>query len=213
MHTIANPKTLQQAAEHLAQADPVLAVVIARSGLCTIEPHANYYQELVDSIIGQQLSVKAARTIRQRFYALFGGNELPTPEQILSKSVEELRSAGLSGAKVRYVQDLALHVLEGRLSFDNIDTLNNDEVIKMLTAVKGVGEWTAHMFLMFSMGRLDVLPVGDLGIRSGIRQLYGLTDLPTPEQVREMAVKGLWHPYESVASWYIWQSLDNAPKD
>lgn len=212
MHLIASQETLTEAAKHLSRVDQRLARVIKQAGLCTTEPHKNYYQELVDSIIGQQLSVKAARSIRGRFYELFEGNTLPRPEEILSKSVEELRSVGLSGAKARYVQDLALHVLEGTLKFDEIDSLSNEEVITELTAVKGIGEWTAHMFMMFCMGRLDILPVGDLGIKNGIQKLYGFESLPTPEQVREIAVKYNWHPYESVASWYVWQSLDNTPK-
>jgi len=211
MYQTANKETLQKAVNHLVKQDSFLAAIIASAGPSDITPHKNYYQELVDSIIGQQLSVKAAHSIRTRFYALFGGNKLPEPEEILSKSVEELRSAGLSGAKARYVQDLALHVLEGRLKFDEIDSLSNEEVIKELTAVKGIGEWTAHMFMMFCMGRLDVLPVGDLGIKNGIMKLYGFEALPTPEQVREIAVKYSWHPYETVASWYIWHSLDNKP--
>jgi DNA-3-methyladenine glycosylase II len=213
MYKVASKKSLRDAADHLSLSDSILAPVIQQFGLATIEPHKNYYQELVDSIIGQQLSVKAARSIRTRFYALFGGNELPEPEEILSKSVEELRTAGLSGAKARYVQDLALHVLEGRLKFDSIDNLSNEEVIRELTAVKGIGEWTAHMFMMFCMGRLDILPVGDLGIKNGIMKLYGFEVAPTPEQMREIAVECNWHPYESVAAWYIWQSLDNTPKD
>ncbi len=213
MLNIASPITLFQASEYLANADPILAVVITEFGTCVIEPHSNYYQQLINSIIGQQLSVKAASSIRARFYALSGGNELPSPEDILSKSVEDMRGAGLSNAKARYVQDLALHVLEGRLNFDDMNSLSNDEVVKMLTDVKGIGDWTAHMFLMFGMGRLDVLPVGDLGIKNGVMKLYSLKTAPTPDQITQIALKYNWHPYETVASWYIWQSLDNEPKN
>lgn len=212
MSLTASPQTLATAATYLSKADPALAPSIAQHGICTIEPHSNYYHQLINSIIGQQLSVKAARSIRTKFYALFDGDELPTPEAILEKSVEELRAVGFSYAKARYVQDLALHVLDGRLSFSTIDQLNNQEVTTKLTAVKGVGEWTAHMFMMFSMGRLDILPVGDLGIKNGITRLYGLSTAPSPEQIREIAAANNWHPYESVASWYIWRSLDNEPK-
>jgi len=199
-----------QAAKHLSKADPVLAPAIAAHGLCTIRPNTNYYQELVDSIISQQLSVHAARSIEQRFRDLFGGH-FPAPEEILTKDVETLRGLGFSRAKAAYVLDLAQHVVDGRVRFDHLDGLSNDEVIAELVPVKGIGTWTAHMFLMFCMGRTDVLPVGDLGIRNGIRKLYDLADAPTPEQVTELAAKNGWHPYESVASWYIWQSLDNAP--
>lgn len=206
---IASKTNLKKAADYLVQTDEVLAPVIIRHELCTIEPHTNYYQELVESIIGQQLSVKAARSIRQKFTGLFDG-EFPNPDQILSKSVEELRTAGLSNAKARYIQDLALHVKNGTVKLDILNTLSNDEIVRELTTVKGIGEWTAHMFLMFCMGRLDVLPYGDLGIKNGIQKLYGLDHLPTPTEIEELALSKHWAPYQSVASWYIWQSLDNA---
>lgn len=212
MTLIASPQTLATAATYLSKADPALAPIITQHGICTIEPHSNYYHQLINSIIGQQLSVKAARSIRTKFYALFDGDELPTPEAILEKSVEELRAVGFSYAKARYVQDLALHVLDGRLSFSTIDQLNNQEITTKLTAVKGVGEWTAHMFMMFSMGRLDILPVGDLGIKNGIKQLYDQDLAPSPDKIREIAIQNNWHPYESVACWYVWRSLDNEPK-
>jgi len=209
---IASPKTLTAAIKYLRANDPILKEVIESYGKCDITPHVNYYQELVESIIGQQLSTKAGAAIRKRFTELFGGM-FPRPEAILEKSIEELRSAGLSGAKARYIQDLALHVVEGRLKFNKIDSFSNEEVIKELTAVKGIGEWTAHMFMMFCMGRLDILPVGDLGIRNGVMKLYGLKSLPDAEQIRDIATQYSWHPYESVAAWYIWQSLDNSPKN
>jgi DNA-3-methyladenine glycosylase II len=199
-----------KALAHLRKNDPVLAGIIGNAGPPTITPHTNYYWELIDSIISQQLSVKAARTIEGRFQALFG-EEFPAPEAILEKSVEELRGVGLSNAKANYIRDLAQHILDGSLKFDAFDKQTNDEIIKELTAVKGIGVWTAHMFLIFCMGRLDILPVGDLGIRSGIRQLYGFNDLPTPQEITDLAEKNKWHPYESVASWYIWHSLDNQP--
>ena len=200
----------KQAAEYLSNVDPILQPVITRAGLCTIRPHSDYYQELVDAIISQQLSVHAARSIENRFRDLFGG-QFPTPEQILTKDVEALRSLGFSRAKASYVLDLAQHVVDGKVQFDHLDALSNDKIIAELVPVKGIGMWTAHMFLMFCMGRTDVLPVGDLGIRNGIRQLYGFADAPTPEQIVELAAKNHWHPYESIASWYVWQSLGNAP--
>ena len=207
---LATKPELKKAATHLTEKDSVLAPIISHAGLCTIQPHHNYYQELVDSIISQQLSVHAARSIEGRFQELFDG-KFPTAEQILTTDVETLRGIGFSYAKGRYVLDLAQHIVDGRVSFDSLDTRTNDEIIKELTAVKGIGEWTVHMFLMFCMGRLDVLPVGDLGIRNGVRKLYGFDDVPTPAQIAEIAQKNHWHPYESVASWYVWQSLDNAP--
>jgi DNA-3-methyladenine glycosylase II len=199
-----------QAAEHLKRADSMLRPVIERTGLCTIRPHKDYYQELVDAIISQQLSVHAARAIEQRFRDLFGGH-FPTPAEILTSDVETLCSLGFSRAKASYVLDLAQHVTDGKVRFDHLDGLSNDEVIAELTPVKGIGAWTAHMFLMFCMGRTDILPVGDLGIRNGIRALYGFKAAPTPDEITKLAAKNHWHPYESVASWYVWQSLDNAP--
>jgi DNA-3-methyladenine glycosylase II len=199
---------IQQAAEHLSQRDAVLAVVIERAGICTIMPHTDYYWELIDSIISQQLSVKAAATIERRFQELLG-SLTPSPEAILAKSVEELRTVGLSGAKANYIRDLAQHIIDGRVRFDKLDNQTNEEIIQELTAVKGIGEWTAHMFLIFCLARLDVLPIGDLGIRNGIRVLYGLKTTPTPLQVKEIALKNNWSPYESVASWYVWRSLED----
>lgn len=200
---------MQDAVDHLAKHDPVLAPVIAKYSLCDIKPNKNYYAELVDAIISQQLSIKAARSIEKRFCELFGSKDFPAPEKILEKTVEELQSAGLSRGKASYILDLAQHVVDGRVKFNHLDALSNEEVIAELTAVKGIGEWTAHMFLMFCMGRLDILAYGDLGIKNGIHKLYELKDSPTPQQIQDISKKNHWHPYESVACWYIWQSLDN----
>ena len=202
--------SVQAATDHISEQDPVLALIISSAELPLLESHTNYYQELVESIIGQQLSVKAAATIRSRFVASFD-NHFPTPEQILARDIEQLRSTGLSRPKARYIQDLAQRVLDGSVQLDKLDKLSNAEIVTELTAVKGIGEWTAHMFLMFCMGRLDVLPVGDLGIRSGVQKLYRLDHLPLPVEVAAIALKNNWHPYESVASWYIWKALDNKP--
>jgi DNA-3-methyladenine glycosylase II len=210
MNLIASKQTLAIAAKHLAAYDPLLASVIAMHGPCTIVPNKNYYQELVDSIISQQLSVHAARAIEGRFRQLFGGT-FPTASEILTTDVETLRDLGFSRAKASYVLDLAQHIVDGTVKFDHLDRLTNDEIIRELTAVKGIGEWTVHMFLMFCMGRLDVLAYGDLGIRNGIRKLYALDETPKPADISAIAVKNHWHPYETVACWYIWHSLDNAP--
>jgi DNA-3-methyladenine glycosylase II len=201
---------LQNAATHLSRHDPVLAPIIKQAGLAALSSHRNYYWALVDSIISQQLSVKAARTIEGRFQALFA-TELPEPSAILEKSIEELRSVGLSNAKAHYIHDLAQHIVDGRVRFDQLDHQSNETIMSELTDVKGIGEWTAHMFLIFCMGRLDVLAPGDLGIRNGIRILYNLAAVPRPDQVRDIAKLNNWHPYESVACWYIWHSLDNKP--
>lgn len=200
----------ETAAKQLAAADPTLAPVIAKFGMCPIRPHREYYRALVGEIIGQQLSVKAAASIRKRFEALFG-DTFPEPTAILQTSVEELRTVGLSQSKAHYIRDLARHIIDGSVRFDHIDELDNDAVIKELTAVKGIGEWTAHMFLMFCMGRSDILAYGDLGIRNAIKKLHQLTELPTPQEVQELALTRNWHPYETIACWYLWVSLENVP--
>jgi DNA-3-methyladenine glycosylase II len=210
-HLVINDIQAQQAAEHLATHDRLLAPVIAQVGLCTIRPHKDYYHQLIRSIIGQQLSVKAAAAIQARFKTLFNG-AFPTPEQILSVSIDDLRRVGFSRSKALYVQDLAAKILAGEIAFTHLDSLSNEAIIKELTAVKGIGVWTVHMFLIFCMGRLTVLPTGDLGIKNGIQKLYGLPQAPTPEQIADIAHANTWHPYESIASWYIWQSLNNAPE-
>lgn len=199
---------MQEAADYLSRVDPILRPVIARAGLCTIVPHTNYYWELVDSIISQQLSVKAAATIEGRFKKLFD-EPVPLPRHILATPHEKLREAGLSNAKANYVRDLAQHIVDGKLKLDELDQLSDEEIITELTAVKGIGEWTAHMFLMFAMGRPNVLAVGDLGIKAGIQKLYNLKYLPTPEQVSEIAIKNKWSPYQTIACWYIWHAKDN----
>lgn len=211
MQQTATPELLKKAAEYLSNADHTLAPVIALAGQPSIVPNKNYYQALVESIISQQLSVKAAATIAKRFVDLFPGEDFPTPGQILEKDIEELRGVGLSRQKATYIQDLAVKVLEGTVRFNHLDALSNDDVIKELTSIKGVGVWTVHMFLMFCMGRMDILPTGDLGIKNGIYSLYHLDEKPTPETMEMIAKEHNWHPYESVASWYIWHSLDNKP--
>ena len=197
---------MQKAADHLSAHDPILAPIIAEVGLCTIKPHTNYYQELVDSIVSQQLSIKAAATIWQRFLDLFDGS-FPEPEAILQKSIEELRSAGLSRTKAAYIQDLANHILDGTLQIQKLPQLSNEEIIRELTAVKGIGEWTAHMFLMFSLGRLDILATSDLGVRNGVKHVYNLPEPPDAATITALAKKYHWAPYESIACWYMWQAL------
>lgn len=208
---VATTANLNLAAKHLSSRDPILAVIIKGAGIATITPHQNYYQELVESIISQQLSIKAAATILKRFVGLFVGSVFPAPDQILKKDIEALRTAGLSRQKAGYIQDLARKVLDGTVRFDHLDGLSNQAIIAELTQIKGVGLWTVHMFLMFCMGRLDVLPVGDLGIKNGIKQLYGLADVPTTDIIERIALENDWHPYESIASWYVWHSTDNKP--
>lgn len=201
---------LRQAAAHLSAHDAVLASVIRRAPLPTLSPNKRYYQKLVESIISQQLSVKAAATILKRFKDLFT-SDFPSPAEILAEDIEHFRAVGLSRQKAAYIRDLAEKVESGLVAFDHLDSLTNDEIIAELVQVKGVGVWTVHMFLIFCMGRLDVLPTGDLGIKNGIQKLYALKERPTPEEMERIAKRNQWYPYESVASWYIWHSLDNKP--
>jgi DNA-3-methyladenine glycosylase II len=201
---------LTEAEEYLIVNDKKLAPYIKLYRPAKLKPHTDYYAELVSSIVGQQLSVAAGTTIWKRVLALFG-NKMPTPQELVKISDERLRAAGLSGPKVGYVKDLALHILDGRLDMAHIASLPNNELMLQLTAVKGIGDWSAHMFMIFSLGRLDVLPVGDLGIRKAAMQLYDLPELPDKIALEEIAKDNRWHPYESLASWYLWQSLDNKP--
>lgn len=203
-------ETLAEAAAYLSDHDDVLAEIIARGPLPTFRPHTRYYQEIVESIVSQQLSVKAAATILKRFKELFQ-SDFPTPSEILEKDIETFRSVGLSRPKASYILDLAEKVETGVVKFDHLDSLTNEEVIDELIQIKGVGVWTVHMFLIFCMGRLDVLPTGDLGIKNGIQKLYGFNEKPTAEEMEKVAKDNHWHPYQSLASWYVWFSLDNKP--
>lgn len=190
--------------------DDVLGPLIEMYGYPDISPHKNYFQELVESIISQQLSVSAAASITKKFYTLYDGL-FPTPTQINDTDVETLRSVGLSKPKARYIRDLAAHVSSGSITFDKMDRLTNEEIITTLTAVKGIGVWTVHMFLIFCLGRADILAYGDLGIGNGIKKLYGFDHQPTKDEIKTISLKNSWHPYESIACWYIWRSLENKP--
>jgi DNA-3-methyladenine glycosylase II len=200
---------IMDALKHLSTHDALLASLIEKYPAPTLTPHGNYYQELVESIISQQLSVKAAATITARFIESFG--HFPAPEEIVNREIDQLRSCGLSTQKANYIRDLAMKVIDGSVQFDHMGGLSNQEIISELTAVKGIGEWTVHMFLIFCMGRLDVLAYGDLGVRTAIMRTYGLTQLPSPQDITQLAEKNHWHPYESVACWYLWRSLENMP--
>lgn len=193
---------------HLAAADPALARLIATHGPCTLVPDPRYFHTLVDSIISQQISVKAAASILRRFQALLPDGTV-TPEAILALPLEEMRAAGLSGAKARYVRDLAEKVAAGVVDLEGIRHEPDEAVIRELVQVKGIGRWTAEMFLIFSLGRLDVLPVDDLGFRTAAQRVYGLAALPGKADLQALAAG--WHPYATVATWYLWRSLSNTP--
>ena len=198
----------------LADADPVMAGLIARIGPMTLErrrrgrPRGDAYGVLVRAIVGQQLSAKAAATIFDRVLALNGG-EVPTAHQLLETDEETLRGVGLSGRKIEYVKDLASHVVDGELEVDRLGDLTDDKVIEEITAVRGLGVWTAHMFLIFHLEREDVLPIGDLGVRNAVKAEYGLDELPTPEEMERIAEP--WRPHRTLASLYLWESLAATP--
>ncbi len=200
-------KRLKIAENHLKQADPKMNQLIHKHGPATLRPHTDYYGELVNAIIGQQLSEKAGATILKRFVELFGG-KLPSPEEILMMDTEKIRRIGCSYSKVGYMKDLGQHIIDERLDLQHIATLPNETVIEQLVAVKGIGEWTAHMFMIFSLGRLDILPTGDLGIRKAMQRVYDLPELPQPKAMHKVATANNWAPYESVASWHLWKSID-----
>ncbi|HEX8648605.1 MAG TPA: DNA-3-methyladenine glycosylase [Thermoleophilaceae bacterium] len=204
---------VEKGTRHLRRRDPVMRELIKRLGPLDLEARrrgrpADAYGALLRSIVGQQLSTKAARSIYDRVTALFGGRT-PSPEELLAYDPEELRGAGLSRAKVTYMRSLAEHVVDGSLELDRLNELSDEEILTELTAVKGLGAWTAHMFLIFHLQRPDVLPVGDLGVRNAARQLYGLDELPKPAELEALGEP--WRPYRSLASLYLWRSLDNAP--
>jgi DNA-3-methyladenine glycosylase II len=203
----------------LSAADPTMAALIDRLGKIDLETRlrrrseerpADAYGALLRAIVGQQLSTKAARTIYLRVCALFG-DTTPSPEQLLEANEEDLRGAGLSGRKVEYIRDLATHVLDGELELDRLGELSDEEAIAELVAVRGLGQWTAEMFLLFHLGRPDVLSGGDLGIRKAIQVEYELEEMPAPQRVLEIGEP--WRPHRSLASLYLWESLASVPAD
>lgn len=204
----------RKAIAHLRAADPVLAELIDRLGPRGLDdgrdssPH-DHYGMLVRAIVGQQLSTKAAASIFARLTERYGGRT-PTPEEVLAADPEELRAAaGLSRGKVSYLRSLAEHVLDGELELERLDELEDEQIIAELVAVKGLGVWTAQMFMMFHLQRPDVLPVGDLGIRRAMELAYGLPGLPEAAEMETLAES--WRPYRTLACRYLWRSLHNEP--
>lgn len=195
---------MKQAIQHLSTSDPVLSAIIQRVGDYGIQFREPDFETLVKSIVYQQLSGRVASVIFARLTAAVKG--VVTPETILKLRPARMRALGLSTQKTAYIRDLARHTRAGTVVFENLAGLSDEEVILHLTQVKGIGVWTAHMFLIFALQRTDVLPTGDLGIRNAIRKAYNLEALPTPEEMERMADR--WRPYCSVASWYLWRSLE-----
>jgi len=188
--------------------DPILCAIIDVVGDFSLKKRNHHFAVLVESIISQQLATSAAEAIFTRFKNLYP--KFPTALQILATKKSKLRSVGLSGMKVEYIKDLARNIQEGNVNIKLLPKMSDEDVIEHLTHVKGIGRWTAEMFLIFSLGRLDVLPVNDLGLRKGVQRAFSLHELPKPKQVEEIGER--WRPYRSMATWYLWKSLQKFDK-
>jgi len=200
---------------HLRRSDPALGAAINKIGIQRFLKDPNYFRlpkktdhfrSLVVSIMNQQISGKAADTILARFKELFKGKKFPTPRQVLNMPIAKMRKAGLSRMKASFLKDLARRVIDGTVNFKKMHTWSDEEVIEHLVRVKGIGRWTAEMFLMFSLGREDIFSYGDLGLRNGMQKLYKLKKHPTPAQAEKITSK--WKPYRSLASRYLWAIVD-----
>ena len=182
-----------------------MAAVIRKAGVFKLSRNRNYFLVLCKAIIAQQISTKAAESITRRFQALFTVQN-PTPKEVVRISKLKLRNVGLSGQKVKYLKDLGARFLDGSIRPHRLTYQNNEEVIETLTSVYGIGRWTAEMFLIFSLNRIDVLPLGDLGLKAGIKKIYNMRSLPSPKKMLALGKK--WHPMETVGTWYAWRIQD-----
>jgi DNA-3-methyladenine glycosylase II len=200
---------VQKAKRHLRRCDPQLAQLIKRVGPCTLQPDGDAFPLLVRAIIAQMISTKAARAIGARVLAALHPHGV-TAAAVAAASEDCLRGAGLSRAKVLALKDLANRGLSGALPLDGLAQMSDEDVIDALVPVRGIGRWTAEMFLIFSLGRLDVLPVDDLGLRAGVRDVYELPELPGRAELRERGE--VWRPYRSIATWYFWRSRGAVPQ-
>ena len=188
--------------------DPIMKKIIISVGDYTLKKRRHHFAVLIESIISQQLATRAAETIFDRFKGLY--STFPTAFEIIATKNSTLRSAGLSNMKVEYLKDLASKINQGKVRLEVLSKMNDEEVIKHLTQVKGIGRWTAEMFLIFSLGRPDVLPAGDLGLQKGVQMAFSLPRLPKPNEVEELGSR--WKPYRSIATWYLWKSLQKFDK-
>ena len=205
-----DPALLEKARRSLRRRDPVLGALIRRVGPCGIRPQGDPYRSLVRSVVYQQLAGAAAAAIAGRLRRHFGGR-IPRPERLLAAGDAELRAVGLSRQKIATLRGVAGAFADGTLSSRRLRRMDDAQVVEAVTRIKGIGEWTAHMLLMFSLGSPDVLPVGDYGIRKGAQMLYGLAQLPGRPELEALGER--WYPYRSVASWYLWQHEEIAPLD
>jgi DNA-3-methyladenine glycosylase II len=204
--SIMDPKTTSAAETYLAKHDTKLGKLIAQNGSIVREPRQDYFASLARAIVGQQISVKAAASIFARLEEL---TQLK-PENVVALSEEDIKAIGLSRPKARYIQDLAQHFVEDSAVYNHLESLNDDQVIQELTAVKGIGVWTAQMFLMFTLVRPDVFAPDDVGLQKAIKKLYGLAEVPPRSELEKIAER--WQPYRTIASWHLWHMLDNEPK-
>jgi DNA-3-methyladenine glycosylase II len=205
------PADYARARRLLMRRDPVMRALLRRIGPCRLaaSQHADPFEALVQAIVWQQLSWKAALTIYRRFQAIFNGARCPTPRELVEAPEAPLRAAGLSRPKIRYLKDLAARVAGGSLPLAALESMSDEDVIAALTEVKGIGRWSAEMFLIFKLHRPDILPVDDLAIQNAIRRAYRLRKPPSAKRMLQMGER--WRPYRSVASWYLWESLDKTP--
>jgi DNA-3-methyladenine glycosylase II len=188
--------------------DPVLADIINSVGDYTLKRRNHHFSVLVESIISQQLATNAAEAIFKRFKSLYP--KFPTASEILSTRKSKLRLVGLSSMKIEYLKDLARHIEEGRLDMRSLPKMSDEDVITHLTQVKGIGRWTAEMFLIFSLGRQDVFPADDLGLRKGVQRAFSLSGIPKPKEVERIGER--WKPYRTIVTWYLWKSLQKFNK-
>jgi len=192
------------AAHKVLKKDPKLAKIMKLVGEYQIRTSRNYYESLVEAIITQQLAGSAAKAISNRFRSLYG-KSFPKPIDVINTSDSKLRKTGLSRMKIGYIKELSKAIESKKLKIRSLSKLSDEEIVEQLTQIKGIGRWTAEMFLIFSLGRMDVLPVGDLGLRKGVQLLNSSSELPSAAEIEELAEK--WRPYRTVATWYIWKSL------
>src|SRR5262245_22647313 len=198
-----------KAERHLSKCHPHLREMIRRVGPCTLQPMQNHFYALTRTIISQQISTAVARSIAAKLEQALSPDG-PTPARIQAATDIVLRGCGLSSAKLKSLRDLSARVLDGSLPLDRLAEMNDDAIKESLTQVHGIGPWSADMFLMFAITRLDVLPVGDLGIRVGIKEMFGLKEIPPSDELIRLAEP--WRPYRTIASWYIWRSKDTVTK-
>lgn len=201
-----NSTEIENGISHIYNNDKRLATVIDAAGGCDLKPKKDYYHALLRAIVGQQLSTAVADVIQERFFGYF--NNKPLPEKIVSTPDQKLRDLGLSWAKVKYVKDLSQNIINKQIHFRGLNRMADEDIISEFTKVKGIGVWTIHMFLIFTLGRLNVLPFNDLGIKKAAKLIYNLRKLPSEERLKKLSKQNGWVPYNSIASWYLWKSID-----